>query len=31
MFADYDHTHGTYSVANIYRKLFVSFVNRGHA
>ena len=31
MFADYDMTVGTNSVANIYSNLFVSLVNRGHA
>ena len=31
MFADYDHPDGTNSVANIYRKLFVSLVTRGYA
>ena len=31
MFADYDQPDGTNSVANIYRKLFVSLVTRGYA
>ena len=31
MFADYDMTVGTNSVANIYSNLFLSMVNRGHA
>ena len=31
MFADYDHDKERKSVANIYRNLFLSLVNRGHA
>ena len=31
MFADYDHDKERKSVANIYRNLFLSLANRGHA